>query len=172
MSKFSTSTLALALTAALAGPAAWGETIYTNGPSGAHYANGYAEPVCTVDATLDVSCTGTIIGGVGNTNATALLSVTYSGTVQCRNHGGQIVDVKTQTTEATSSGTLRPSKNGQLTVPPLSATAPTAKELTDKAVCPNGNWTKELLNGPTLTGYVYTLTFAGYTQPFISIVGP
>ena len=165
--------LALALLATiLAAPAAWAETIAANGPSGAHYASGFAEPVCTVDGALDVSCTGTTIGGIGNTNATAVLSATYSGTVQCRNHGGQIVDVKTQTTEATSSGTLRPSRNGQLIVPPLSTTAPTAQELQNAAVCPNGNWTKLLLGSPTLTSFVYTVTFAGFTQPYISIVGP
>jgi hypothetical protein len=162
----------LALAAALAAPAALAETIAANGPSGAHYANGSAEPVCTVDSALNVSCTGTTIGGVGNTNATAILSATYSGTVQCRNHGGQIVDVKTQTTEATSSGTLRPSRNGQLVVPSLSTTAPSAQELENAATCPNGNWTKELLGSPTLTNFVYTLTFAGFTQPYISIVGP
>lgn len=161
-----------ALAAALAAPAALADTIAANGPSGAHYASGSAEPVCTVDSAQDVTCTGTTIGGVGNTNATAILSATYSGTVQCKNHGGQIVDVKTQTTEATSSGTLRPSKNGQLVVPSLSATAPSTQELENAATCPNGNWTKVLLGGPTLTNFVYTLTFAGFTQPYISIVGP
>ena len=161
------------LAAVLLAPAAWADTNFANGPSGAHYANGSAEPVCTVDQTTqDVSCTGTTIGGVGNTNATAILSATYSATVQCRNHGGQIVEVKTQTTESTSSGTLRPSRNGQLVVPPLSTTAPTTEELIKDATCPNGNWTKELLGGATLTSYVYTLTFAGFNQPFISIVGP
>ncbi|SPA42367.1 conserved exported protein of unknown function [Cupriavidus taiwanensis] len=162
----------VSLAALLAAPAAWAETVAANGPSGAHYANGSAEPVCSVDSSLDVSCTGTTIGGVGNTNATAILSATYSGTVQCQNRGGQIVEVKTQTTEATSSGTLRPSRNGQLVVPPLSTSAPTATELQNAAVCPNGNWTKLLLGGPTLTSFVYTVTFAGFTQPYISIVGP
>ncbi|WP_232221335.1 hypothetical protein [Burkholderia sp. WSM2232] len=163
----------LALTAVLAVPSAWGETIAANGPSGAHYANGSAEPLCTVDpTTFDITCTATTIGGVGNTNATAILSATYSATVQCRNHGGQIVDVKTQTTEATSSGTLRPSRNGQLVVPSLSASAPTTQELLASATCPNGNWTKLLLGTPTLTSFVYTLTFAGFNQPYISIVGP
>lgn len=163
----------LTLVTAMAAPAAWAVTNPANGPSGAHYAQGSAEPVCTVDqATQDVSCTGTTIGGVGNTNATAILSTTYSGTVQCRNRGGQIVEVKSQTTEATSSGTLRPSRNGQLIVPSLSSTAPTAEELEAKAVCPNGNWTKVLLPGSLdLTSYVYTLTFAGFNQPFVSITG-
>ncbi len=162
----------VSLAGVLAASAAWAETFPANGPNGAHYASGSAEPQCTLNSTQDVSCTGTTIGGVGNTNATAILSATYSGTVQCRNRGGQIVEVKTQTTEATSSGTLRPSRNGQLVVPPLSTTAPTAQELENQATCPNGNWTKVLLAGPTLTGFVYTVTFAGFTQPYISIVGP
>jgi len=45
------------------------ETIFENGPSGAHYAKGSAEPTCTVGADGSVSCTGTQIGGVGHTNA-------------------------------------------------------------------------------------------------------
>lgn len=160
----------LAAFAALALPAAaWAQT---NGPSGAHYANGYSAPVCTVDGTQAVSCTGTVIAGVGNTNAVAMLSATYSGTVQCRNNGGQIVEVKTQTTEGTSSGTLKPSRNGQLIVPALSTAAPSADDLKKDATCPNGNWSKELLGGPNLTSYVYTIIFAGYTQPFFSKVGP
>lgn len=161
----------LALAAAFALPAAWGTTYPAYGPNGAHWANGYAEPTCSVDSsTQDVSCTGTVIGGVGNTNAEAVLSASYSGTVQCRNHGGQVVEVKTQTTTGTSSGKLTPTRNGQLVVPPLTASAPTVKDMTDKARCPNGNWTKELIGGVSMTSYVYTLTFKGFTQPYISIV--
>jgi hypothetical protein len=152
-------------------PRSWAETNPADGPSGAHFAT--AEPVCTVDqATRDVSCTGATIGGIGHTNATANLSATYSGAVQCTNHGGQVVDVKTQTTDATSSGKLTPSRNGQLVVPPLSATAPTAQELLADATCPNGNWTKQLLAGPTVADFVYTITFAGFSGPYFSLVGP
>jgi hypothetical protein len=162
----------LAIAAAFALPAAWGTTYPAYGPSGAHYANGYGEPQCSVNQTTkDVSCTGTVIGGVGNTNAEAVLSASYSGTVQCRNHGGQVVEVKTQTTTGSSSGKLSPSRNGQLVVPSLTATAPTPEEMTAQARCPNGNWTKELVGGVTLTSYVYTLTFKGFSQPYISIVG-
>lgn len=162
----------LAVAAVLALPAAWATTYSAYGPSGAHYANGSAEPVCSVDSSTQmVSCTGTTIGGVGHTNANATLSVSYSGTVQCKNHGGQIVDVKTQTTTSSSTGTLYPDRNGQLVVPPLNAAAPSAKDLTDKATCPNGNWTKILLLGPTYSSFVYTLIFGGFSQPYISIVG-
>jgi hypothetical protein len=157
--------------ALLVAPAAWAETNPANGPSGAHFAT--AEPVCTVDqATQDVSCTGATIGGVGHTNATATLSATYSGTVQCTNHGGQVVDVKTQTTDATSSGKLTASRNGQLVVPPLGATAPTTQDLQASATCPNGNWTKQVIAGPTLANYVYTITFAGFSGPYFSLPGP
>lgn len=161
----------LAVAAAFALPAAWATTYPAYGPNGAHYANGYAEPQCSVNqSTMDVSCTGTTIGGVGNTNAEALLSASYSGTVQCRNHGGQVVEVKTQKTTGSSSGQLTPNRNGQLVVPPLGSSAPSAGDMTAKAQCPNGNWTKELMGGVTLTGSVYTLTFKAYTQPYISIV--
>lgn len=159
----------LAVAAFFALPAAWSETFPAYAPSGAHYANGYAEPTCSVDSTTqDVNCTGTIIGGVGNTNAAAMLSASYSGTVQCRNHGGQVVEVKTQATTGSSSGQLKPSKNGQLVVPTLSAYAPSNADLLAQAKCPNGNWTPELIAGPTLTSYAYTLTFKGYTQAYIS----
>ena len=165
--------LALVTSAAvLIAPAAWAQTVNdANAPSGAHFAT--AQPVCTVDqATLDVSCTGATIGGIGHTNATAILSATYSGTVQCTNHGGQVVDVKTQATDATSSGKLTPSRNGQLVVPPLSTSAPTTQDLLANATCPNGNWTKQLIAGPTLLNFVYTITFAGFSGPYFSIVGP
>jgi hypothetical protein len=167
----------LIVAAAFALPAAWAETIYANGPSGAHYAKGSVEPTCGAvqgganDKFSYFSCTGTTIGGVGNTNATATLSVTYSGTVQCRNHGGQIVDVKSQTTVGTPSLPLYPDRNGQIVVPVLTVQVPTAKTLTEAATCPNGNWTKELQGGVVLTSYVYTVIFSGYTQPFISITG-
>jgi hypothetical protein len=163
----------LAFAAALALPAAWADTIYANGPSGAHYANGYGEPHCASDQNIPLTftCTGTVIGGVGHTNATVNMSVTYTGTVRCRNHGGQIVEVKTQTTEVSNPGKLFSDRNGQLTVPQLTVAAPSATDLTNAAQCPNGNWTRELLGGPTLKSFVYTLYFDRFTQPFISIVG-
>jgi len=92
--------------------------------------------------------------------------------VQCTNHGGQVVDVKTQTTDATSSGKLTASRNGQLVVPPLGATAPTTQDLQASATCPNGNWTKQVIAGPTLANYVYTITFAGFSGPYFSLTGP
>ena len=52
-------------------------------PSGAHYRNGSSEPVCMINQTTDtVSCTGTTIGGVGNTAAT----VSLRGDCHCQPH--------------------------------------------------------------------------------------
>ncbi|SIT43171.1 conserved exported hypothetical protein [Paraburkholderia piptadeniae] len=159
----------VALAAVLVAPAASAQTIEdANAPSGAHFST--AQPACTVDqATLDVSCTGATIGGIGHTNANLNFSVTYTGTVQCTNHGGQVVDVKTQTTDAIPSTKLTASKNGQLTVPAVSVAAPTAQDLLADATCPNGNWTKQLVAGPKLANFVYTITFVGFSGPYFSI---
>jgi hypothetical protein len=146
---------------------------FGNAPQGTHFVTGTPTPSCTVTA-LVVNCNSYQLAGVGNTNATADLTVTYSATVQCRNHGGQIVEVHSQTTTVSSStGQLEP-KNGRLLVPALSsAPAPTAEEFEALATCPNPNWTAEILAGSiTLTSFTYTVTFAGFTEPAIMITGP
>jgi hypothetical protein len=142
-------------------------------PTGTHLQTGTIG--CTVDpATQLVSCTTFELAGVGNANAVGTLSATYTATVQCRNHGGQIVEVKSQVTTApTSTGNLAP-KNGRLTVTALSSSpVPTAAQFEALATCPNGNWTKELLGGTvTLSNFTYTLHFVGFTGDFIRITGP
>lgn len=141
-------------------------------PTGTHLQTGTIG--CSVDSTTQlVTCTTFELAGVGNTNATATLTATYTATVQCRNHGGQIVEVKSQVTIApTSTGKLEP-KNGRLTVPQLtSGPVPTAAQFEARATCPNGNWTKELLGGTiTLSSFTYTLHFAGFTGDYIKITG-
>lgn len=141
-------------------------------PTGTHLQTGSIG--CSVDPTTElVTCSGFELAGVGNANATATLTATYTATVQCRNHGGQIVEVKSQVTTApTSTGSLSP-KNGRLTVPELtSGPVPTAEDFIAKATCPNGNWTKELLgNTITLSSFTYTLHFAGFTGDYITITG-
>jgi hypothetical protein len=145
----------------------------TAAPTGTHVQTG--TPSCSVDpSTQLVTCSSYELAGVGNANATGSLTTVYSATVQCRNHGGQIVDVKSQVTTApTSTGSLSP-KNGKLTVPSLSSSpVPTASQFEAQATCPNGNWTKELLGGTiTLTSFTYTLHFVGFTGNFITITGP
>jgi hypothetical protein len=142
-------------------------------PTGTHLQTGTIG--CSVDpVTQLVSCTEFELAGVGNANAVGTLSTTYSATVQCRNHGGQIVEVKSQvTTVPASTGNLAP-KNGRLTVTALSSSpVPTAAEFEAQATCPNRNWTKELLGGTIeLSSFTYTLHFVGFTGDYITITGP
>jgi hypothetical protein len=144
-----------------------------NAPTGTHLQTGTIG--CSVDpATQLVTCSTFELAGVGNTNATGALDTTYSATVQCRNHGGQIVEVKSSVqTAPVTTGSLSP-KNGRLSVPSLtSSPVPTAADFEAQATCPNGNWTKELLNGSiTLSSFTYTLTFAGFAGAYITITGP
>lgn len=140
-------------------------------PSGTHVQTG--TPTCSLSGGV-VTCSSYELAGVGNTNATATLNSNYSATVQCRNHGGQIVEVKSQVTNVPSTtGQLSP-KNGRLTVPSLSsAPAPSDAQFEAQATCPNGNWTKETLESTiALTSFTYTLHFTGFTGNFITITGP
>jgi hypothetical protein len=85
-----------------------------------------------------------------------------------------LVPVKSSAqTAPTSTGSLSP-KNGKLTVPSLnSGPVPTAAQFEAAAKCPNPNWTKSVQGGTiTLSSFTYTLTFAGFTAPFITITGP
>jgi hypothetical protein len=158
---------------ALAIPTAWAVTSFTGNtaPAGAHYAAGAVEPTCSVSG-LTVSCTGTVIGGVGNTDATLALSVSYSATVQCRNNGGKIVNVKTQITTATPlPDELTDVRNGQLTVSSFSSSPPSTQSFLDAAICPNGNWDKVPLGSPVVSSFTYTLTFDGFDLAAITVTG-
>jgi len=141
-----------------------------NGPTGTHYKSGTAS--CSTSGTT-VTCSGYTLAGVGNSNATATLSATYSATVVCVNNGGNPSDSQHQGsfTSSTTSGTLQ-SKNGNLTVPSLSSTAPTEQQFLAQQTCPNPGWTPTLGSGGiTLSGFTYTLQFAGFTGPYITITG-
>jgi hypothetical protein len=167
----STLILMLGASSALAAPVL--TVNFANAPSGTHFVTGTATPSCSTTG-LVVACNSYELAGVGNTNAEATLDVTYSATVQCRNHGGQIVEVHSQTTSVSSgTGQIEP-KNGRLLVPALSsAPAPTAAQFEALATCPNPNWDAEILAGSiALSSFTYEVTFAGFTAPAISITGP
>jgi hypothetical protein len=135
------------------------------GPSGAH-ANG--APNCRVTPS-GVSCSSYTIGGVGNTNAVELLTATWSATVTCTNNGGKTVAVKTQFPSSPDQQSLTPNTNGQLAVGPLSVAEPTDADFEGQAKCPNANWSKMLQPGSiALSSFQYTLTFNGFSCPFIS----
>ena len=60
-------------------------------------------------------------------------------------------------------------KNGRLNVPAQSETGESSAEFLADFTCPNANWTP-VLSGVAIS-YVYTLTFAGFTEPAIEITG-
>src|SRR5215216_7206386 len=142
--------LSLLVTAFAAVPAL-AVTNFENAPQGAHYATGFGEPVCTITGTT-VTCTGTEIVGVGNTNATVLLAVTSTFTGTCTNPGGHLVEPFTESETATT------------------ATAVSSAEFLATFGCPNPNWTPEVTG--TAISFVYTLTFAGFSAPAITVTGP
>lgn len=148
---------------------AWAAGDFPTGtaPSGAHYGNGASQPACNID-TDSVDCTGTMISGVGNTDAKIVLAATASLTVRCRNNGGQIVDVKTSVQTSATDTAQADAKNGTMVVDPISVNLPTTQTLVAAAKCPNKNWTKEPL-GTATYGYTYTLTFKNFSSPAISL---
>jgi hypothetical protein len=86
-----------------------------NAPGSSHLASG--TPSCTVNADLSIDCSAYVLGGVGHTNATVSLAATYSATIDCTNHGGNLVESHTTTFSASSSATVASTMNGQLRVP-------------------------------------------------------
>ena len=166
---------ALAVSALLVTPAAYSAVTTTfdpaNAPSGTHVQTG--SPGCTVSSGLNVSCSSFELAGVGNANATAELSATYSAVVVCINNGGNPSDSQHQGsfTQSASTGQLSP-KNGRLTVPSLSATAPTEQQFLSQQSCPNPNWTPTIPGGISLSSFTYTVSFAGRAGPYITITGP
>jgi hypothetical protein len=134
-----------------------------NAPGSSHLASGTVQ--CVVNAALDVNCSPYVLGGVGNTNATVSLTATYSATIDCTNHGGNLVESHTTTFSDSSTATVASTRNGQLRVPAQSASAFSAPQ-----VCPNPNWTPSIRAGTlTLDTFTYTLTFAGFSSPYITI---
>jgi len=161
-------TIASIIAAVAAFPAVAGaSTNPANAPNGTHFKSGTAS--CSVSGT-SVTCTGFTLAGVGNTNVEATLKATYSATVVCINGGGNPSDSQhrgTFTQEATS-GTLQP-KNGNVTVPSLSTTAPTEREFLAQQTCPNPNWTPTVPGGITLSSFTYTVQFVGFSGPYITL---
>jgi len=141
----------------------------TCAPSGTHLKSGSETCHCNPDGS--VTCDSFQLCGVGNTNANALLTSSFTATVQCQNKGGQIVDVKTQAVSKSASANALAPKNGCLTVPPLSTTRPTDQEFKNAATCPNPNWTKVLEGGTVSDSYSFTLTFAGFSCPYVPLSG-
>ena len=150
----------------LMGPSASALTDFGNAPSGAHYAKGSSDPVCTISG-LNVSCTGTSIQGVGNTNAELNLAVTTTFSGVCHNPGknSKVVEPFSRSETNTTTAELTASRNGRLNVPGQETTGPDPADFT----CPNENWDPEVTSA--VTSFEYSLTFAGFTEPVIHITG-
>jgi hypothetical protein len=139
-----------------------------NAPSGTHLQSG--DIGCAVgDDGLSVTCSGFELSGVGNTNADILLTANYSGVVDCRNKGGNVVESHETTFSDSSPDTAESRKNGRMVVRAQSV----GPDIDLAEPCPNPNWDPEFHAGsPTLDSFSYTLTFAGFTEPYIEITGP
>jgi hypothetical protein len=153
---------ALAVAPGTYGPDA-GSFNSANAPGSSHLTSGTVQ--CVVNDARDVDCSAYVLGGVGHTNADVSLTATYSATIDCTNKGGNLVESHTSTFSDSSAATLTSSKNGQLRVPAQSVSGFGAPQ-----VCPNPNWTPSIRGGTlTLESFTYTLTFAGFTSPYITI---
>jgi hypothetical protein len=146
----------------------------TQAPSGTHLVTPTTQNdvTCTVSATLDVTCptTNFDIAGVGGTNASELLATVYSATIDCRNHGGSVVESHSQSAAVTAGPTTLRAKNGRLTTQTQTATAPTDQQLKSQATCPNPNWTAEVRPGTkVLASLTWTITFNGFSGAYITI---
>jgi hypothetical protein len=134
-----------------------------NAPASSHLTSG--TPQCVVQDNLDVNCASYVLGGVGNTNAAVVLTATYSATIDCTNHGDNLVESHTATFSDSSRAEVASTRNGQLRVPSRSASPFNAPQ-----VCPNPNWTPSIRAGTlVLETFTYTLTFAGFASPYITI---
>jgi hypothetical protein len=161
------STLAMLLMAVSASVALGVTTINpANAPSGTHLQSGTIG--CTVNSDLSVTCSSFELAGVGNTNAEVSLVASYSATINCTNRGGNLVEVHTTTFSAGETFTATSSKNGRLRVGAANANPFSAPQ-----VCPNPNWTPSIAPGTlVLNSFTYSVTFAGFDDPYILITGP
>jgi hypothetical protein len=140
-----------------------------NAPSGTHLQTGSIS--CTVgpSPSFAVTCASFELAGVGHTNADVSLVAHYTADVLCSNKGvnpNNSVEPQSTSLTATDDFTATSSKNGRLTVRSASASPTTGGN-----PCPNPNWTPTFTN-ITLVDFTYSVTFAGFENPYILITGP
>jgi hypothetical protein len=144
---------------------------FTDAPKGTRFLTGAQEPTCTVSG-VDVTCTSYELRGVGTTRAEALLWVTWTALIECKDEAGQVVEVSVNDE---ADGDIRQLEaNGRLVVPVLASPSgwPEA-QFSEIATCPVEEWFPSVVPGSiTLTDFTYTLTFEGFTEPAITVTGP
>ena len=99
------------------------------------------------------------------------MTASYTAIIDCNNPGNNRnnpIESHTADFEAADSETVPSMRNGQLRVPAQSASAFDAPQ-----VCPNDRWVPEIRDGTLeLVSFRYTLTFAGFGSPYITISEP
>jgi hypothetical protein len=134
-----------------------------NAPGSSNLKSG--SPSCTVNPDRSIDCSSYVLSGVGNTNATVSLEASYSATIDCTNKGGNLVESHTSEFSDSSTASVASTRNGQLRVPTQDVSPFSAPQ-----VCPNPNWRPSIRGGVvTLNSFTYTLTFAGFSSPYITI---
>jgi len=142
-----------------------------------HIVTGFPQPDCAVtDQT--VNCVSTQIAGVGNNNAVATLTATYSGVVDCNNPGenpNNPIESHETTFDVVSSSDIIEPKNGRLVIPALSASPRALTPEEEATLCPNPNW-EAVLRDVELVSFTYTIDFVdaegNVIENFFSQTGP
>jgi len=138
-------------------------------PSGTHLQTGTIG--CVVTPEQSVTCSTFELAGVGHTDADVALTASYTATVDCNNPGNNRnnpIESHTTSFSASSVITVSSGKNGRLTIPQQ-----TVNPFSVVQGCPNPNWTPVIRDGTlTLTSFTYTVTFADFTSPYITVTGP
>jgi hypothetical protein len=138
-------------------------------PSGTHLQTGTIG--CTVNTDLSVTCSTFELAGVGHTDADVALTASYTAIVDCNNPGNNRnnpIESHTTSFSATSQITVTSGKNGRLTIPAQSVSPSSVVQ-----GCPNPNWTPVIRAGTlVLTSFTYTVTFADFSSPYITVTGP
>jgi hypothetical protein len=145
-----------------------------NAPSGTHLQTGTIGcSVGTDDVT--VTCSTFELAGVGHTNANLHYEANYTAIVDCFNPGNPSnrnnpIESHVASFSDVRDIALTSSKNGRLRVPGVSSGPET---VVDEATCPNPNWDPVIRAGTLeLVSFTYSLTFEGFTDPYILLTGP
>jgi hypothetical protein len=81
-----------------------------NAPGSSNLKSG--NPQCVVNVDLSIDCSDYVLGGVGNTNVNVALAANYTATIDCTNHGGNLVESHTADFSDTSSAVVPSTRNG------------------------------------------------------------
>jgi len=124
------------------------------GAESPHYKPGRA-PICAINtATGTATCSSGAVTGLGNEDIRITVSFGATADTFCHNPGNSLIVPGQNPTGVVASASITISgdqvKNGNVTIPAISATAIVPVPSAAGAGCPNGNWTVTL--GPVVYG--------------------